>query len=105
MLNGKFVIDGVVHAFDLSEDNYAFPHHAAPIALMYPEISKLQPDGYVLSPEAVLRNWDMSDTAALLFHESETDVAIYHPTPIFAFKDGMSSVEKGVSALERWPNR
>lgn len=105
MLNGHFVIDGVVHAFNLSADNYANPRHADPIAQTQAGIVTLQPEGYVIPPAAVLRDWDMSDTVAMLFRESDTDVAIYHPTPIFAFKDGMSALHKGPDALERWPDR
>jgi len=41
----------------------------------------------------------------MLFHESETDVAIMHPLPIYAFKDGLSSIEKAAEAREKYPNR
>lgn len=105
MLNDHFVIDGVVHAFDLSEENYAYPRHAGPIAQAQAGIAMAQAPGYQLPAEAVLRDWPMEDTVNLLFNESQTDVAVYHPTPIFAFKDGMSGLDKGVEALARWPQR
>jgi predicted TIM-barrel fold metal-dependent hydrolase len=63
------------------------------------------PQGYALEPEAVLRDWQPEDTAALLFRESATDVAVYHPTPIMAYKDGMTSPEKCHEAISRWPKR
>jgi predicted TIM-barrel fold metal-dependent hydrolase len=105
VLNDHFVIDAVVHAFDLSDENFAYPRHARPIAEMYPGIMQLQGPGYEITREAIMRDWPMSDTVNLLFNESATDVAVYHPTPIFAFKDGMSSLEKAIESLEKWPNR
>jgi uncharacterized protein len=105
MLNEHFVIDSVVHAFNLSEENFAQPRHARAIAEMIYGVGTMAPPEYVLPPDAVLRDWDMTDTVAMLFNESTTDVAVYHPTPIFAFKDGLSALEKAAEALERWPGR
>ncbi|WP_214104363.1 amidohydrolase family protein [Acrocarpospora catenulata] len=105
MLNGKFVIDAVAHAFNLTEDNFAFPKHARPITDMIYGVISAAPEGYRLAPEATFRDWDMADTAAMFFRESDTDVAVFHPTPIFAYKDGLSGVEKGVDALRRYPQR
>lgn len=105
MQNEKFIIDAVAHAFNLTEQNFAVPKHARPITDMVYGIVSLAPEGYKLSKDAVLRNWGIDDTAAMLFSESDTDVAVYHPTPIFAYKDGMSSVEKGAQALEKYPQR
>ena len=31
MQNGKFVIDTVIHAFNLSEENFAYPRYASAI--------------------------------------------------------------------------
>src|SRR5262245_42364799 len=105
MIDECFVIDAVVHAFDLSEDNFASPPTAEAITVGQVSIMQNQPPGYVLPESAVRRDWPIDDTATVLFDESGTDVAIYHPTPIYAFKDGLSSVEKGVEGLERYPSR
>lgn len=39
------------------------------------------------------------------FVESYADLAVYHVVPIRAFHDGICSVEKGLEAQERWPDR
>jgi predicted TIM-barrel fold metal-dependent hydrolase len=68
-------------------------------------VVSVAPDGYALTEDAVKRDWDIEDTANMLFRESRTDVAIFHPTPIFAYKDGLSAFYKGVEGVKRWPNR
>jgi predicted TIM-barrel fold metal-dependent hydrolase len=105
MINGKFVIDAVVHAFNLHPDNYAVPEHARDIAAQVLGAMSATPPDLLLSPESIMRDWPIEDTTSMLFHESVTDVAIYHPTPIYAFKDGFSSIDKGVEAITKWPNR
>jgi predicted TIM-barrel fold metal-dependent hydrolase len=105
MLNGTFVIDAVAHSHNLSEDNFAYRPHAEPIREMIYGVLASAPAGFQLERAAVLRDWQNDDTAALLFKESDTDFAVYHPTPIFAFKDGLSAVEKGADIVERWPKR
>jgi uncharacterized protein len=30
---------------------------------------------------------------------------VYHPVPIFAYKDGQSAFPKGIEAIKRWPDR
>lgn len=103
--DGTFVIDCVAHAFNLTEDNFAYPAHAGPVTDMIYGVVSAAPEGYALEEDAVKRDWNIDDTAAMLFRESKTDVAIYHPTPIFAYKDGLSAFYKGLEAVKRWPNR
>ncbi|MEU6643599.1 amidohydrolase family protein [Saccharomonospora sp. NPDC046836] len=106
MWNGQYVIDTVLHAFNLDESNFAVDGHARPIAeLTYNLTQTGLPSGYPLSRAALLRDWPVHDVAAMTFGESETDFAVYHPTPIFAFSDGMSSADKAVEILERYPDR
>ncbi|MBS1845342.1 MAG: amidohydrolase family protein [Actinobacteria bacterium] len=105
MLNDMVVIDAVAHSFNLSEENFAYPEYARPVTEMVYGIVSQAPEGYALEPEAVLRDWKAEDTAAMLFHESATDFAVYHPTPIMAYKDGMTSPEKCLEALSGWPQR
>ena len=106
MLNdGTFVIDAVAHCFNLTEENFAHRRHAQAVTDMIYGVVSAAPEGYSLSEDAVKRDWAIEDTAAMLFHESETDVAIYHPTPIMAYKDGLSAFYKGVEAVKKYPNR
>jgi uncharacterized protein len=104
MLNGAFVIDTVLHAFNLDESNYARPH-AAQIVDGIVGVAALVPEEYRIPPDQMKRDWDMADTMAMTFSESTTDVGVYHPTPIFAFKDGLNAWEKAIDALDRWPTR
>ncbi len=47
----------------------------------------------------------MEEVADLIFLETDTNYAIFHPTPINAYKDGFASVEKAIEARRRWPQR
>jgi len=105
MLNGHFVFDAVAHSFNLTEENFAHPRHARAITEMIYGVVSQAPEGYRLAPEAVYRDWHAEDTAAMLFHESATDVAVFHPTPIFAYKDGLSGVDKAHEAITKYPKR
>lgn len=106
MWNGQYVIDTVLHAFDLSEENFAVPAHARPIAELTYNLTQVGlPSGYPLSEAGLVRNWSVDDLAAMTFGESSTDFGVYHPTPIFAFRDGMSSADKAVEVLEKYPTR
>ena len=103
--DGTFVIDAVAHGFNLTSENFAHQHHAQAVTDMIYGVVSVAPAGYALTEDAVKRDWQVDDMAAMLFHESDTDVAIYHPTPIFAYKDGLSAFYKGVEAMKRWPKR
>jgi uncharacterized protein len=100
-----FVIDGVAHAFDMSEANFADERLARPVNDSVAGLLATAPDGYRLDPEATKRDWTVEDTANILFRESGTDVAIFHTTPIYFFKDGWSGWHKSVEAVKRWPDR
>jgi predicted TIM-barrel fold metal-dependent hydrolase len=103
--NGKFVIDTVIHAFNLSEENFAHPRYASAINELILGVTGIVPPGYGLDRDAVIRDWPIEDAANMVFRESHTDVAVYHPVPIFAYKDGQSAFPKGVEAIKRWPDR
>jgi predicted TIM-barrel fold metal-dependent hydrolase len=103
--DGTFVIDCVAHAFNLGEDNFAHKGHAGAVTDMIYGVVSVAPDGYALTEDAVKRDWAIDDTAGMLFRESHTDVAVYHPTPIFAYKDGLSAFYKGLEGVKRWPHR
>lgn len=105
MLGDKFVIDSVIHAFNLTEENFAYPRYAAAINELILGVTSIVPPGYELPAEAVIRDWPIDDAAGMVFRESATDVAVYHPVPIFAYKDGQSAFPKGIDAIKRWPDR
>jgi predicted TIM-barrel fold metal-dependent hydrolase len=106
VLEDIFVLDAVTHAFNFAEDNYVHVDHAAAITDMSCAVVGDPPaPEYALPREAVAREWPTTDTANMLFAESQTDVAVFHPLPITAFKDGMCGLDKAAEALEKWPNR
>jgi predicted TIM-barrel fold metal-dependent hydrolase len=101
-----FVIDGVAHAFNMSDENLADQAYADPCRRLQADfMAEAQPPGYGLERSATLKDWPVDDSANLLFSESNTDVAIFHPVPIYFFKDGYCSIDKAVEATKRWPNR
>ena len=104
MLNGSIVIDSVVHSMNLDSSNNATKDAAIINDLIY-EVNRHVPKGYELAKETLLRDWPNDDTVAMLFNESVTDLAVIHPTPIMAYKDGQTSVAKAIDATTRWPQR
>jgi predicted TIM-barrel fold metal-dependent hydrolase len=60
---------------------------------------------YWLPRGAYVRDWDAEEIANLMFLETDTDVAVFHPTPIMSFRDGLVAVEKAAEAARRWPQR
>ena len=105
MQDGIFVLDGVSHAFDMSPANFANERYAQGLNELQSALFASQPPGYDLEAQATIRNWSVDDTANILFRESYTDVAIFHPVPIFFYKDGLSGFEKALEATKRWPTR
>jgi uncharacterized protein len=105
MLDDIFILDGVAHSFDMSEANMADARYAAPIIELQAALLASQPPGYDLDPAKTKKDWPIEDTANMLFRESWTDAAIFHPVPIFFFKDGLCGFEKALATTKRWPNR
>jgi len=107
-VNGEdwVVVDGVVHAYNLSQDNYA--SHLTPIfnEAVLAFHNALSPAEYRLGREAYLKDWSDEELERVLFLESPVDFVAYHALPLFDYyKDGMSSIEKGAKLKERNPRR
>ena len=105
MLNDMFVIDSVSHAYDVGPSNYRVVDAATAISHMVYGIVSAAPPPYAMAPEAWLRNWTTDEVADMLFRQSTTDFSVFHPTPIYAYHDGMTSVEKAADVVKRWPTR
>ena len=103
MQDDYFVIDTVAHAFDMRPANFASERYAGPINALLQGILATAPDGYALDPAATARDWTVEETANILFRESNTDVAVFHSTPIYYYKDGLSGWEKAKAAVEKYP--
>lgn len=105
-VDGALVLDAVAHSYNLSRDNYDDPDAAEALAgLAWALASDMGDERYSLPEDVYRTDWSVDDTAAILFGESDTDFAIIHPLPIYAFKDGLSSIEKAAETLEKYPHR
>lgn len=105
-IEDTFIVDSVTHAYNLSHENYRIPEQAVPSAEgLYQLIGRGMEPAYSVTRESYLRDWDVAETANMLFLESDTDVATFHPTAIPAFEDGLVSVEKAREVKDRWPDR
>ncbi|HET6509063.1 MAG TPA: amidohydrolase family protein [Baekduia sp.] len=101
-----FVLDAVVHPFNFDKSNYAEPEGARAMAEMAAAFASTAADeGYQLDRELFMRDWTVDELANILFRESRTDAAVIMSLPVFSFKDGLSSLEKSLDALERYPTR
>lgn len=105
MIEGMPVFDAVIHPYNLAEDNFATPHARWITSMLSRGNAGTSPEGYRLSIEDYERDWGIDEVATMCFVECSTDLAAYHVTPIRAFHDGICSVEKGLEAQERWPDR
>jgi predicted TIM-barrel fold metal-dependent hydrolase len=101
-----FVIDAVSHGYNLDKSNFASVKQATPLAeLAWNLASTVEDPRYALPRDAYMTDWSVDDAAAMLFHESDTDVSVMHPLPMYAYKDGLSSIEKAAEAVQNYPNR
>jgi predicted TIM-barrel fold metal-dependent hydrolase len=106
MIQGNFVLDAVTHAYNHTPENWADQDGGHSMVEMAYALAQNSPDPrYELSKEVYLSNWSVDDLANLLFKESQTDVAVFHPLAISSFKDGYVSLEKAAEALEKYPDR
>jgi predicted TIM-barrel fold metal-dependent hydrolase len=101
-----FVLDAVAHAFNLDPSNFAIERVARASFEMFTRLcTNTGTPAYDYPRELIQRDWPVSELANLLFHESQTHVAVYHPTPIFIYKDGLSSVPKAAESVKKYPHR
>lgn len=105
MQDDIFVIDSVVHPLNMAEANFADAKYCEPINAFVCGLLAAAPTPYAIDAAAAARDWSVDEVANLLFRESHTDVAVLHTTPIFFYKDGLSSFEKSVDAVTRYPTR
>jgi len=110
MIDDVFVIDSIVHAFNLAPDNMRSAASDRVVDLFYHGLMlPFSPRGrseWVLDKPQFVRKWSAEDLAYALFAESQTDACIFHELPIFGlFKDGGSPLSVGREMRRRWPGR
>jgi len=104
-LDDVFVIDAVSHSYNLAPSNYRVPDQARQIAEGFASSMQEGPEAFRRTPDSVLRDWDIEETANLLFRECRTDFTVFHPQSITVFEDGLTALEKVEAFVERYPTR
>jgi hypothetical protein len=86
MIDDAFIIDAVIHGYNLDPSNFQATAAAKKFAaIAYPQLHKaLSPADarYILSERQFVRTCDPEMLTACLFNESQTDMGIYHATPL-----------------------
>ena len=104
MIDGLFVLDAVTHAYNQLPENWEDPSLGLAMVELAYNLAADPPDPrYAMTREQYLIDWRVDDMASLIFRESDTDVAVYHPLAISSFKDGYSSLAKAREALDLYP--
>lgn len=113
-LDDLFVIDSTVHGYNVQPANHVDGRFRKTVAeqlseTLYVGHSKLIPDGdpkWALTRQEFLHAADPNLLGHALFAESQTDMCIYHGTPLYGiYKDGGSPLSVGKAMRERWPDR
>ena len=110
MFHGAFVLDSVLHAYNLTPENQLFqPTSGALSRMVWDMHLSAQPRGesrYVLERAKFEFALDPEFLAHAVFAESETDAAIYHSIPLWGFyRDGLSPLWVGREMRKRYPGR
>lgn len=105
-LEDTFIIDAVVHAYNLDSSNYRNEQHAQGIAeMIFGTVDAASPPGYRVTRDGYIRDWTVDETANMLFVESNTDMATFQSLPLYAFHDGLTANDKAVEADEKYGDR
>lgn len=106
MFDGIPVVDGVVHAYNLTPENCVNKYGEQIVEWFTGSLDFWMRPGYSPPLDVLIRDWSLEDTAKVAFVESDADIGVYHTLPLkSAFKDGYCSFEKAVEAREKWPDR
>jgi predicted TIM-barrel fold metal-dependent hydrolase len=110
MIGDAFVIDAVVHGYNLSPENQRGPAAAELAAALYYGVHRgFSPRGqeqWILDEQRFMYGHNPDQLAHALFAESQTDVAIYHGVPAYGlFTDGGSPLWVGKEIRSRYPGR
>lgn len=105
MIDDKFVVDAVVHAFDARQTNAVSRYGEILLETMFRGQSRMAPDGYALPPERFFQRMSAEALESALFVESATDVACYHPIPAWGILRDLSPASVGLEIRRRNPGR
>jgi predicted TIM-barrel fold metal-dependent hydrolase len=104
-INGRFVIDSVVHGFDSTAANVASRYGRSLLLANQGFQWAMVPDPYRLEPRRYFQAIGPDVLESLLFLESDVDMACYHMVPAFGFLHDMSPMAVGLELKRRHPHR
>jgi len=107
MIDDNFVINAVVHAYDLRDQNLCPNKYSSAVRdVLAAGHLHWQPPGVGLDLPLLFTDWPMEVLAKTLFLESDCDMAATHTLRLNSvFKDGLCSEAKTIEAVRRWPHR
>lgn len=107
MIDGAFVINPTVHAYNLDDSNVRPNQYGMGFRDMLVNFHRnWNPAELRMPPEAYRTDWPMDILARTLFLESDIDVAANMNLRLDSwFFDGLCSRAKNVEAATRWPDR
>lgn len=104
-LEDVFIADAVTHAYNQDPSNHRVPRYAEMVDQIGVGLEMSMPDEYMRTEDSFLSDWPAEDTENVLFRESHTDFAVFHPQSIMVYEDGLTAEDKAVEFHERNPNR
>lgn len=104
-LDEVFIMDGPIHAMNLREDNTYNQQFADALRSQIRGFVERLPSNYRPTPDSMIRDVGVDETANLLFRETHTDFGVFHSIANTAMKDGFCSVEKAKTVKDRYPAR
>lgn len=100
-----FVVDGVLHAFNLLPENARNPWVRDSGLGIYSLLAQTGDAGRI-SVDDFVRDWSIEELADMVFAESDCHIGVYHGIPWYDYYyDGFSPNEKGIEMRRRWPDR
>ncbi len=106
MASDRFVIDGIAHPYNFSEENLNGRFGRIFNDILYAFHPLINPPETVLSKDEWQHDWQTDEFMETMFLESDTDLVCVHSTPIYdAYHDGLVSIEKGADLKRRYPDR
>ena len=107
MINGNFVVDAVVHPYDMSPPNWLVGARRELMEAVHKfhTLFTKEPETW-LSQEEYFTDFPNYATAHALFAESQVDVAVLHALPSLGYTAGpVTRLTKMAALRDRWPHR
>jgi uncharacterized protein len=107
MIEGNFIINPIVHAYNLTDENLQPNPYGRGLRDLLVKLHLVwNPPELRVPAEVYMTDWPMEVLARTLFLESDVDTACNMYLRLDSwFRDGLCSRKKNVEAATRWPQR